>query len=189
MNDRQKAWIVHKGKQKSFVKDNGCIEYTGLKNNGGYGIIEYTDEITGKRICLPMHRALFIINIGMDLESWQFVLHSCDNPACINIKHLRLGTAKDNSADKVNRERYAKKITYHHRSKKYSEEHINNVKQALSDGISLKDVCIKFDMKYGYVRDINAGIVKKDSWRQYPLLITKSFKTWNIAYKQGRIKI
>jgi hypothetical protein len=28
-----------------------------------------------------------------------YVLHSCDNPECINPTHLRLGTAKDNSQD------------------------------------------------------------------------------------------
>ena len=29
------------------------------------------------------------------------VLHSCDNPSCVNLKHLSLGTNKQNSVDSV----------------------------------------------------------------------------------------
>lgn len=35
------------------------------------------------------------------------VLHSCDNPKCINIKHLFLGTQKDNMVDMGNKGRKA----------------------------------------------------------------------------------
>ncbi len=34
-----------------------------------------------------------------------FVLHSCDNPKCINIEHLRLGTNQDNMDDRTERGR------------------------------------------------------------------------------------
>jgi hypothetical protein len=36
------------------------------------------------------------------------VLHKCDNPACINIDHLFLGTLAENIKDKVNKNRQAK---------------------------------------------------------------------------------
>ncbi len=35
----------------------------------------------------------------------QFVLHECDNPRCINLDHLFLGTAKENSEDMVRKGR------------------------------------------------------------------------------------
>jgi hypothetical protein len=34
-----------------------------------------------------------------------WVLHHCDNPPCVNIDHLYLGTVKDNTADMMRRGR------------------------------------------------------------------------------------
>lgn len=178
INDRQQCLILYKANTKSLVMPNGCIEWTGTKNKGGYGIIEYTDE-TGKRRCLPIHRALFMIRRKVILTSKQYICHTCDNPACLNDNHHWLGSPKQNNDDKIKKGRYAKKVTYHHRSKKHSEEHINNIKQSLVYGISIKETAIQHGMKYGYVRDINAGIVKRDDWRQYPILIVASRKSSN----------
>ena len=35
-----------------------------------------------------------------------FILHSCDTPACINIDHLRAGTAAENTRDMIERGRH-----------------------------------------------------------------------------------
>lgn len=39
------------------------------------------------------------------------ILHSCDNPRCINIDHLSLGTVLDNVADRQAKGRQAKGMT------------------------------------------------------------------------------
>lgn len=36
------------------------------------------------------------------------MMHSCDNPSCVNIDHLRVGTAADNIADKTAKGRQAR---------------------------------------------------------------------------------
>lgn len=71
---------------------SGCIEWRGRTINGGYGI---THLPAGEHILV--HR-LALLAIGVEIGQ-NFVLHSCDNPACINPDHLRPGSAKDNVAD------------------------------------------------------------------------------------------
>lgn len=78
--------------KNTVVVDGGCHEWVGRKVNGGYGIMHLP---AGRSILA--HRAVLLargVNIGAN-----FVLHSCDNPSCVNPAHLRVGTAKDNAAD------------------------------------------------------------------------------------------
>lgn len=55
------------------------------------------------------------------------VLHSCDNRACCNPKHLSLGTSQDNSTDMKNKNRAAKGLT--HGMSKLKESDIVKLKQ------------------------------------------------------------
>lgn len=43
---------------------------------------------------------------GTELTSEQHLLHSCDNPACINLEHVRIGTHQDNMDDRKERNPY-----------------------------------------------------------------------------------
>lgn len=46
------------------------------------------------------------VKYNKELSSEIMVLHSCDNPTCINPNHLRIGTAKDNAQDREKRGRH-----------------------------------------------------------------------------------
>lgn len=80
------------------VTDSGCWEYRGARlalQAGGYGIVR-----RGYRA----HRVSYEHFIG-PIPEGMMVLHSCDNPPCVNPQHLRIGTAADNMADALARGR------------------------------------------------------------------------------------
>lgn len=54
-----------------------------------------------------MSRYIFTLFKGY-IPKDHFILHSCDNPLCINPEHLRTGTPKENSMDMVSKGRQAK---------------------------------------------------------------------------------
>lgn len=63
----------------------------------GYGVMRIQNKpVLAHRVSYTV----FIGNVG-DLH----VCHTCDNPGCVNPKHLFLGTHKDNMQDKVKKGR------------------------------------------------------------------------------------
>lgn len=87
-------------------KPNECWLWVAARDRLGYG----TFHVGGPRKRNTMrkaHRVAYELThgaIGDDLK----VLHSCDNPQCVNPAHLRAGTQKDNALDREERGRAAK---------------------------------------------------------------------------------
>jgi len=95
-------------KVSALIRDtNECINYP-ILNKEGYGIIQ--PRIEGKKQHLLAHRIAYQIYTGENLTPENIICHKCDNPACINPKHLFRGTHADNVADKVRKGRQAKGV-------------------------------------------------------------------------------
>lgn len=75
-----------------------CIEWPHARFSQGYGAV-YRDGKTKKAHRIAWEDAYGPIPEGM------FVCHRCDNPPCVNIEHLFLGTPRDNVLDMVNKGR------------------------------------------------------------------------------------
>jgi hypothetical protein len=77
-----------------------CWEFTGGKNNIGYGMIR---DGKGMR---TTHRVSYEEHTQTVIPKGLVVMHSCDNPCCVNPAHLSVGTHKDNSEDMVRKGRH-----------------------------------------------------------------------------------
>ncbi len=81
----------------------GCIPWLAHKTSKGYGTLNVTSS-NAKRT--TAHRIAWVLAKG-DLPPKILVLHSCDNPSCVNPEHLFLGSAQQNTDDMVSKKRHA----------------------------------------------------------------------------------
>jgi hypothetical protein len=79
-----------------------CIEFQGYKEKNGYG----RKSSAGKM--LLAHRIAYCKAKNIDIKDIDglVVMHTCDNPPCVNPEHLRLGTHQDNMDDKMKKGRH-----------------------------------------------------------------------------------
>lgn len=82
-----------------YSKQSGeCIEWTGAtirsKAYKDYGVC----RVDGKQMLA--HRAAYLVAHG-SIPDGLFVMHTCDNPLCVNPDHLTVGTHADNMHDMV----------------------------------------------------------------------------------------
>ncbi len=83
-------------------KTDTCWLWNGATEKGGYGIL-HTRKAYGTGY-VKVHRLSYEVHFG-NIPKGLWVLHSCDNPPCVNPNHLSLGTHKDNMRQMSNRSR------------------------------------------------------------------------------------
>lgn len=125
-------------------KSDGCWEWTGGKDRpGGYGQLHVG---TGN---VKAHRAAWLFQRG-PIPPGMHVLHRCDNPGCVRIDHLFLGTHQDNMADRLEKRRKGLRGP----PPKPTPEQVEALCQLRADGARVSDLAREFGISQPLVSRI-----------------------------------
>lgn len=84
-------WIDRFVKKIKINPETDCHEWTAQRTGGGYGVFYFGGyTLLAHRLARAM--------AGGKLNA-QVVMHTCDNPCCVNPEHLKDGTYRKNMAD------------------------------------------------------------------------------------------
>lgn len=135
--------------KKVLVVESGCWEWQGSTSSPPrypYGNF----SLNGKS-CYS-HRWMMIFVMGY-IPAGMDVLHRCDNPKCVNLFHLRIGTHEQNMREMSDKGRAGIRIGPDHPNYKITPELINKVESLISAGCSIEQIKEK------------TGLSKASAWR------------------------
>lgn len=153
---------------KRTIKVNDCLEWSGKRTPRGYGRLNINTVET------YAHRAVIVAKTGMPIPTGMCVLHSCDNPSCINPDHLRIGTHKENSQDMVSRNRVSRPNSVlwsgsNNPKSVLTDEQKNELIELMRSGMSASEAADIFPVSPTRCAQIRkaAGIVQKRKRRWF----------------------
>lgn len=136
-----------------------CWEWTGSvrtrinKDGKSYGRIRSGDRT------LHAHRESYRLRWG-DPPDDKLVLHTCDNPACVNPNHLYLGTPADNVRDMYERKRARHERGTDRYNAKLNPDKVREIRRLRAEGMYTTDIAKKFGINGGTV----SRIIRRLRW-------------------------
>lgn len=132
-----------------------CWNWLAAKTTAGYG--EY--RVNGK--VWYTHRYSWFLESG-EIPDNLFVLHRCDNPSCVNPKHLFLGTHLDNLKDMRQKGRGSGPKGDKNASAKLCEADIVEIRKLFSQGNSRASIARQFKVAWHSINKVLNG--KRWKW-------------------------
>lgn len=128
-----------------------CLKAAPGRGDGGYGHF----HIPGENNMLA-HRFSYAHTYGF-LPRDRFVLHKCDNPACVRPSHLYLGTHHENMRDMVKRGRSVHRFGSANPRAKLNEQKVRQIKALLEDGFKQREIATRFGVTTSMIGHIKNG--------------------------------
>jgi hypothetical protein len=139
---------LHQNSKRDFR--TGCLVWQ-KSGNSRYGKLEFEGKT------YSVHKMAYLLFIG-EIPKGLVVRHLCHNKKCIEPNHLALGTVQDNSDDDkaIGNTAQGEK----HPNAKLTNEQVAEIKRLLREGVSTKELSIRYGVSRACVYDI-----KTRRWR------------------------
>lgn len=135
--------------------DDACWEWLGARTAAGYGVICLGGR-GGKHVYA--HRMMWDVANDNDPTGFE-VCHRCDNPSCVNPRHLFLGTHAENMRDCKAKRRHTHGDR--HPSAKLNSTQVAEIRELYAGGgISQYELA----ERYGVSRGCIEHIVLRSTW-------------------------
>ena len=147
--------------------ENGCLEYEGFrfKPPRHYGMMSY------RGVQWRTHRLMWMLVRG-PIPDGMHVLHSCDNPPCCDVEHMRLGTHLENMAEcRAKGRYYYANLTHCKRGHPFNEENTYIIKTpGPAYGLRQCRVCQRGHqrLKWGWPEELAFTAPKGYQWSPSP---------------------
>ena len=126
-----------------------CWEWQAYCNKAGYGCVNLSPH--GPFLA---NRVAYYLHYGRQPGNLH-VLHTCDNPACCNPKHLWLGTTQDNNADRVRKGRSARQGGEANGEARLTEEEVRDI---LLSSEPLAELANRYQVGLTAISNIQRGL-------------------------------
>jgi hypothetical protein len=135
---------------------DACQEWDLDTNSRGYGRVRIKERWH------LAHRMVWAEAHGQ-IPKGMFVCHRCDNPPCINIDHLFLGTPRDNTQDMMSKGRCRSGGPAGEQSSaaKLTLAQVAEIRRLRTNGLTHKAIAARF----GVGRTTVSAIIARRNWR------------------------
>jgi hypothetical protein len=135
-------------------KTTDCWNWQGRITKYGYG------QLSAGNVEVLAHRAAYFL-ANPEMDKSLCVMHSCDNPKCINPSHLSLGTHAENMADMKKKGRRKSVNTKERNGRsKLSMSAASSIRFMRDSGSHLKQIAEKFNVSISTI----ARVCNKENW-------------------------
>lgn len=146
------AAVLHIASLTLAADSNGCTVFTGgSRTRSGHR----TKWIDGRTV--GVHRFVWAHHHG-PVPAGLVVRHSCDNPPCVNLEHLLLGTVADNNRDRDERGRHADMSGSRNPQAKLTEVDVVEILRQLGASRPGRSIAAQFGVTEQLVSQIKRGV-------------------------------
>ncbi len=128
-------------------KSRGCWLWTGASNRLGYGFVRRRPKLYSS------HRLSYELAHG-PIEDGMWVLHRCDQPACVRPDHLFLGTQRDNNNDRTAKGRGRRVGTS---GAKLTEDQVRQARLLYAGGLTQREIATRFGVTQTAISNLICG--------------------------------